>query len=50
MPKPRSENGVKNLISKRMIQLRNEHHMSQRELAHKLQLAELEGRSVVREF
>lgn len=38
MPKPRSETGGKNLISKRLIQLRKEHNLSQRELAHKLQL------------
>lgn len=38
MPKPRSETGGKNLISERLIQLRKEHNLSQRELAHKLQL------------
>lgn len=39
MPKPRSETGGKNLISKRLVQLRKEHHMSQRDLACRLQLA-----------
>lgn len=38
MPKPRSDTGGKNLISERLVQLRKEHHMSQRELAHQLQL------------
>lgn len=38
MPKPRNETGGKNLISKRLIQLRKEYNLSQRELAHKLQL------------
>ncbi len=39
MPKPRSETGDKNLISKRLVELRKQHHMSQRDLAYKLQLA-----------
>ena len=39
MPKPRSESGEKNLISKRLVQLRRMHHMSQRDLANRLQLA-----------
>ena len=39
MPKPRSESGDKNLISQRLIDLRNEHNLSQRDLAYKLQLA-----------
>lgn len=38
MPKPRSDTGGKNLISERLVQLRKEHHMSQRELANQLQL------------
>ena len=38
MPKPRTESGEKNLISKRLTKLRQEHHMSQRDLANKLQL------------
>ena len=36
MPKPRTESGEKNLISKRLAKLRQEH---QRDLANKLQLA-----------
>lgn len=39
MPKLRSETGEKNIISKRLIQLRKENHMSQRDLACRLQLA-----------
>lgn len=39
MPKPRTESGEKNLISKCLAKLRQEHHMSQRDLANKLQLA-----------
>lgn len=39
MPKPRSDNGGKNLISRRLIQLRTERNWSQRDLAYKLQLA-----------
>lgn len=39
MPKPRTETGEKNLISHRLIELRQEHHLSQRGLAQKLQLA-----------
>lgn len=39
MPKPRSANGQKNLISQRLIELRKINNLSQRDLAHKLQLA-----------
>lgn len=39
MPKPRSTNGQKNLISQRLIELRRANNLSQRDLAHKLQLA-----------
>lgn len=39
MPKPRSANGEKNLISERLIELRKKQDLSQRDLAHKLQLA-----------
>lgn len=39
MPKPRTESGGKNLISKRLAKLRQDRHMSQRDLANKLQLA-----------
>lgn len=39
MPKPRSKTGSKNLISERLIQLRKEQQLSQRDLAHQLQLA-----------
>ena len=38
MPKPRTSSGEKNLISKQLIELRKEHHFSQRALSHKLQL------------
>lgn len=38
MSRPRAENGEKNLISQRLIALRKEHGLSQRELAYKLQL------------
>ena len=38
MPKPRTTTGEKNLISKRLIALRQRHHMSQRMLAYRLQL------------
>ena len=38
MPKPRTSTGEKNLISKRLIQLREKHNMSQRLLAYQLQL------------
>ena len=41
MPKPRTESGEKNLISKRLAKLRQEHHMSQRDLANKLQAGRL---------
>jgi len=39
MPKPRSFSGEKNLISQRLIELRKEQKLSQRDLSHKLQLA-----------
>ena len=39
MPKPRAKSGKKNLISQQLIQLRKMHNLSQRDLAHKLQLA-----------
>ena len=39
MPKPRTLSGEKNLISQRLIELRKEHHLSQRDLSRKLQLA-----------
>lgn len=38
MPKPRTENGNKNLISQNLIHLRQEFGFSQRELAKQLQL------------
>lgn len=38
MPKPRTSTGEKNLISKRLIKLREKHNMSQRLLAYQLQL------------
>lgn len=39
MIKARTENGGKNLIGNRLKELRELHHLSQRDLAHKLQLA-----------
>ena len=39
MPKPRTTSGEKNLISSRLIELRKQQNLSQRDLAHKLQLA-----------
>lgn len=39
MPKPRTASGEKNLISKRLVALRKEHGLSQRDLSRKLQLA-----------
>ena len=39
MPKPRSDSGKKNLISENLIELRHRHNLSQRDLAHKLQIA-----------
>lgn len=39
MPKPKTSSGEKNLISKRLIELRKEHYLSQRDLSSKLQLA-----------
>ena len=38
MPKPKTLSGEKNLISKRLIELRRQHKMSQRALAYQLQL------------
>lgn len=38
MPKPRSDTGKKNLISDNLIELRHRHNLSQRDLAHELQL------------
>ena len=38
MPKPRSQTGEKNLISKNLIELRKKNHFSQRMLAYHLQL------------
>lgn len=38
MPKPKSPTGEKNLISKRLMELRHQHNMSQRLLAYQLQL------------
>lgn len=37
MPKPRGENGEKNLVGARLKALREEHHYSQRDLASILQ-------------
>lgn len=39
MPKPRTETGEKNLISRRLAALRQAKGFSQRDLAYKLQLA-----------
>lgn len=39
MPKPTSPTGLKNLIGQRLIELRKQHNLSQRDLSHKLQLA-----------
>ena len=39
MPKPRTETGEKNLISKQLIELRRQNNYSQRDLAYRLQLA-----------
>ena len=39
MPKPRTSSGEKNLICSRLIELRKQQGISQRDLAHKLQLA-----------
>jgi len=39
MPKRKSDTGDQNLIGRTLIKLRNRNHMSQRDLAHKLQLA-----------
>lgn len=38
MPKPRTENGGKNLISRQLIELRKRDNYSQRDLAYRLQL------------
>lgn len=39
MPKPRTETGEKNLISRHLIELRRKNSYSQRDLAYRLQLA-----------
>ena len=39
MQKPRTPEGGKNLINQRLIELRKEHGLSQRDLANSLQLA-----------
>lgn len=39
MPKPRTNTGEKNLISRQLIELRRKNSLSQRNLAKKLQLA-----------
>ncbi len=39
MPKPTGSSGEKNLVSSRLIDLRKQQNLSQRDLAHKLQLA-----------
>ncbi len=38
MPKPRTEDGKKNLVSKQLIELRRKNNYSQRDLAYMLQL------------
>ena len=38
MPKPKTPDGRKNLISRRLAKLRQQHNMSQRFLAYQLQL------------
>lgn len=38
MPKPKTQTGEKNLIYKRLSELRRQHKMSQRALAYQLQL------------
>ena len=38
MPKPRTETGEKNLVGPRLKALRERDHLSQRDLAHQLQL------------
>jgi transcriptional regulator with XRE-family HTH domain len=38
LPKPRTDSGNKNLISENLIRLRQKNHLSQRDLAKKLQL------------
>ena len=38
MPKPTGSSGEKNLVSSRLIELRRQQNLSQRDLAHKLQL------------
>lgn len=38
LPKPRTNSGNKNLISNNLIMLRKKHNLSQRDLAHELQL------------
>ncbi|MGM9618162.1 helix-turn-helix domain-containing protein [Butyricicoccus sp.] len=38
-PRPRTKNGEKNLIANQLVALRKQHKLSQRELAHQMQLA-----------
>lgn len=38
MPKPRSDSGNKNLIGNRLVELRKQHGLSQRDLARELQI------------
>ena len=38
MPKPKTSTGEKNLINQRLIELRRQHNLSQRDLARQLQL------------
>ena len=38
MPKPRTPNGEKNLVSRQLIELRKQNHYSHRDLAYMLQL------------
>ena len=48
MPKPKTSTGQKNLIAKNLIELRKSHHISQRILAYKLQLAGYDmGKNVI---
>ena len=39
MPKPRTKTGEKNLISRQLVELRKQHHYSQRYVSYLLQLA-----------
>lgn len=38
-PRPRTKSGEKNLISRQLVALRKQHHLSQRDLARQMQLA-----------